>query len=113
MMSQLAGRMVVLAFFLLCISTATGQETEQGTKCEDGTCILDEEELHAIIQKAYRLGYSKGYREGSKERQILQITPGTGGSFNNKASPPSINWVVPQGQERIMLPSLPGVSTGR
>ena len=70
-MSQLLGRMVFLAVLLLFVGTAAGQ----GTSCdEDGTCTLDKDELNAIIQRAYQLGYKKGYSEGSKKRQIIQIT---------------------------------------
>lgn len=112
-MSRLLGRMVFLVFFLLFIGMAAGQED---TRCVDGTCTLDENELHAIIQNAYQLGYKKGYREGSQERRIIQITPsglgepsGTGSLVPAVVPRPNL----PRGGEEMLLPSLPGVSTGQ
>lgn len=108
-MSRLLGKMVMLAFFLLCASTAAGQ----GTKCDNGTCTLDEKELHAIVQRAYQLGYKEGYKEGAKQRQIIRIAPSGSGDVSTETLQPPVRYIVPGGEGQTLLPSLPGVSTGQ
>ena len=106
-MSQLLGRMVFLAVLLLFVGTAADQGQGQGAiSDEDGTYTLAEEELNEIIQRAYQLGYKKGYSEGAKKRQIIQVV------LPPVENPDIDNQIVPQGV-RGLLPSLPGVSTGQ
>ena len=95
-MSQLLGRMFLLAALLLPVGTAAGREME----CKEGMCNLSEDQLNAIVDRAYRLGYRKGYSEGLQKQQIIQTAPGKIPDFRTDFPLPPIRWVIPRRPDR-------------
>lgn len=68
------GMVLGVALLSLLAGTLAGLTAEtpdnKDNPCKDGNCHLTKAELNAIINKAYRLGYEKGYEAGAGQSAL-------------------------------------------
>lgn len=112
-MSQLMGKLFCLSvLLLLLVGAAVSQEDDSASDTTDKVekpRTFSEAEVNAIIDRAYSLGYRRGYEAGNSAR-IVEVPPDLIPNFPteyplSRTRSGGTRWVVPRQPNRFSPPS--------